>query len=233
MERGGTGSGGSARGCCLPRVAMGRWKQRTPKMPSAVPGDRQTNKKKTKCLDEQEIPFRLREIMKSRDELKNPKSKKKKKKASQQRLEGDIPVPKFKRRKGEAESSYVGRMERETQHVLFLTKNQLQREPEKEEPAPQKSQKKKEFQQKKLDKIRKQKEEKKAAMLEKDFFRDSVKFGEVAVQPPTLTAKPRKSVIKDKDNLHFKSCPSLSCSPEDHAGGKRKGCSSLPGDKET
>lgn len=27
---------------------------------------------------------------------------------------------------------------------------------------------------------------------------DSVKFGEVALQPPTLTAKPRKSVIKDK-----------------------------------
>ncbi|XP_062976149.1 coiled-coil domain-containing protein 137 [Elgaria multicarinata webbii] len=158
---------------------------------------------KPKCLNEQEIPYRLREIMRSRDELKNSKNKKKKKKektASEQspRSEGDIPVPKFRRRKGEEESSYIWRMERETQHVLFLTKNQLQREPEKEEPVQEKSQKKKEFQRKKLDRIRKRKEEKKVSMLEEEFLKDSVKFGEVALQPPTLTAKPRKGVIKDK-----------------------------------
>uniref|UniRef100_A0A670HT16 Coiled-coil domain containing 137 n=1 Tax=Podarcis muralis TaxID=64176 RepID=A0A670HT16_PODMU len=113
-------------------------------------------------------------------------------------LEGDIPVPKFKRRKGEGDSTYIGRIERETQHVMFLTKYQLQREPEKEEPVPEKSQRKKDFQKKKLDKIRRKKEEKKAALLEKDFLKDSVKFGEVAEQPPTITAKPRKSVVKDK-----------------------------------
>lgn len=35
-------------------------------------------------------------------------------------------------------------MDQETQRVLFLTENQLQREPEKEEPIREKSQKKKE-----------------------------------------------------------------------------------------
>nr|XP_034959997.1 coiled-coil domain-containing protein 137 [Zootoca vivipara] len=185
---------------------MGKRKARTQAAPAAAsrkgaaPRDRQMKKKKTQCLDEQEIPFRLREIMRSRDELKNPKSKKKKKKEKQPAhiLEGDIPVPKFKQRKGEGDSTYIGRIERETQRVMFLTKYQLQREPEKEEPAPEKSQRKKEFQKKKLDKIRRKKEEKKAALLEKDFLKDSVKFGEVAEQPPTITAKPRKSVVKDK-----------------------------------
>ncbi|KAG8129224.1 hypothetical protein E2320_015935, partial [Naja naja] len=116
--------------------------------------------------------------------------------------EGDIPVPKFRRRRGETENSYNKRMDREIEHVRFLTENQTQREPEKEIQVQEKSQKKKElslkFQKKRLEKIRKQKTEKKITMLEKDIFKDSVKFGEVALQPPTLTAKPRKSVIKDK-----------------------------------
>ncbi|KAM6474159.1 coiled-coil domain-containing protein 137 [Liasis olivaceus] len=154
---------------------------------------------KPDCLNEQEIPYRLREIMKSRDELKNP-TRKKKKKANKRRpqSEGDIPVPKFRRRRGETESSYNRRMEQEVQHVRFLTENQTQREPEKEMQVQEKSQRKKEFQKKKLEKIRKQKAEKKVAMLEKDLFKDSIKFGEVALQPPTLTVKPRKSVVKDK-----------------------------------
>lgn len=57
---------------------------------------------------------------------------------------GDIAVPKFKRGKGESEHSYLCRMEQEVQHILFLTKNQVQREPEKEAAAPQKSRRKKE-----------------------------------------------------------------------------------------
>nr|XP_020668888.1 coiled-coil domain-containing protein 137 isoform X1 [Pogona vitticeps] len=169
-----------------------------------APGGSQMKKKtdlKPKCLDEQEIPYKLREIMKSRDELKNSKSKKKKRKAKEKRpdvSEDDIPVPKFKRRKGETEWSYIMRMEQETQHVMFLAKNQQQREPEKEEPIQEKSQKRKEFQRKKQEKARKQKEEKKIAKLEKEFLKDPVEFGEVALQPPVLTVKPRKSVVKDK-----------------------------------
>lgn len=57
---------------------------------------------------------------------------------------GDIAVPKFKRGKGESERSYICRMEQEVQRILFLTKNQVQREPEKEAAAPQKSGRKKE-----------------------------------------------------------------------------------------
>ncbi|XP_067403372.1 coiled-coil domain-containing protein 137 [Emydura macquarii macquarii] len=191
---------------------MGR--QRSPAGPAgrAVRGEprqgSQTKKKtnsKPKHLDEQEMPYRLRELIKSREEMKNPKSRKKRKAANKRKpaaqdpaAQGDIPVPKFKRRKKESAFAYIQRMERETQHVLFLTKNQLQREPEKEEPAPEKSQKKKEFQNKRLEKIRKKREEKKAAMLEKALFQDPVKFGEVAMQPPALLVKPRKGVVKEK-----------------------------------
>lgn len=53
-------------------------------------------------------------------------------------------MPKFRRGKKESERSYICRMEQEVQRVLFLTKNQLQREPEKEAMAPEKSKRKKE-----------------------------------------------------------------------------------------
>ena len=44
--------------------------------------------------------------------------------------DGDIPVPHFKRGKQESEKAYLRRMENETNHVLFLTKNQVDRKPE-------------------------------------------------------------------------------------------------------
>ncbi|NWW94822.1 CC137 protein, partial [Rhynochetos jubatus] len=153
---------------------------------------------KPKHPDEQEIPFRLRELMRSREAMKRPNpgkkqaaEKKQQPKAKGPKAQGDIPVPKFKRGKGESERSYVCRMEQEVQRVLFLTKNQLQREPEKEEMAPEKSKRKKEFQNKKLEKARRKKEEKKEAMLEKSLFQDTVAFGEVVTQPPTITSRPR------------------------------------------
>ncbi|CAM5155805.1 unnamed protein product [Eretmochelys imbricata] len=176
---------------------------------AAVPARARQEKKKTnskpKHLDEQEIPYRLRELIKSREEMKNPKSRKRRKAVSKRKpvtpdpaAQGDIPVPKFGRRKQESVSAYIQRMEQETQHVLFLTKNQLQREPETEEPAPEKSQRKKEFQNRRLEKMQKKREEKKAVMLEKALFQDPVQFGEVAMQPPALTVKPRKGIIKEK-----------------------------------
>ncbi|NWW74761.1 CC137 protein, partial [Climacteris rufus] len=155
---------------------------------------------KPKHPDEQEIPFRLRELMRSREALKRPDLGKKqaaeKKQQQQQKSKGpkapeDIPVPKFRRGKGESERSYIWRMEQEVQRILFLTENQLQREPEKEMTAPEKSKRKKEFQKRKLEKARKKKEEKKEAMLEKSLFRDTVPFGEVVTQPPTITSRPR------------------------------------------
>lgn len=42
----------------------------------------------------------------------------------------DIPVPHFKRRRQESEKAYVRRMENDTKHVLFLSKNQADRKPE-------------------------------------------------------------------------------------------------------
>ncbi|NXO57936.1 CC137 protein, partial [Aramus guarauna] len=153
---------------------------------------------KPKHPDEQEIPFRLRELIKSREAMKRPDpgkrraaEKKQQPKSKGPKAQGDIPVPKFRRGKGESERSYVCRMEQEVQRVLFLTKNQLQREPEKEATAPVKSKRKKEFQNKKLEKARKKKEEKKEAMLEKSLFQDTVAFGEVVTQPPTITSRPR------------------------------------------
>ncbi|NXE14379.1 CC137 protein, partial [Lophotis ruficrista] len=153
---------------------------------------------KPKHPDEQEIPFRLRELIKSREAMKRPvpgkrraAEKKQQPKPKGPKAPGDIPVPKFRRGKGESERSYICRMEQEVQRVLFLTKNQLQREPEKEVAAPEKSRRKKEFQNKKLEKARKKKEEKKEAMLEKSLFQDTVAFGEVVTQPPTITSRPR------------------------------------------
>ncbi|XP_062447540.1 coiled-coil domain-containing protein 137 [Rhea pennata] len=171
--------------------------------PAAAPRRGRKEKKvanmKPKRLDEQEIPFRLRELMRSREAMRRRSvgkrraaEKKQPPKLKGAEAQGDIPVPKFKRGKGESERSYICRMEQEVQRVLFLTKNQLQREPEKEEVAQEKSKRKKEFQKKKLDKARKKKEEKKAALLEKSLFQDTVEFGDVVTQPPTITSRPRR-----------------------------------------
>ncbi|NXR93634.1 CC137 protein, partial [Hypocryptadius cinnamomeus] len=153
---------------------------------------------KPKHPEEQEIPFRLRELMRSREALKRPDpgkrqgtEKKQQQKSKGPKAAGDVPVPRFRRGRGESERSYICRMEQEVQRVLFLAENQLQRQPEKEAEAPEKSRRKKEFQKRKLEKARKKKEEKKEAMLEKSLLQDTVPFGEVVTQPPTITSRPR------------------------------------------
>ncbi|NXI60540.1 CC137 protein, partial [Chloroceryle aenea] len=170
-------------------------------MPRSFPPrkEKKVDNMKPKHPDEQEIPFRLRELMRSREAMKRPNAGKKRAAEKKQqpqseapKAQGEIPVPRFRRGKGESERSYICRMEQEVQRVLFLTENQLQREPEKEETAPEKSKRKKEFQNKKLEKARKRKEEKKEAMLEKKRFQaDTVAFGEVVTQPPTIPSQPR------------------------------------------
>lgn len=55
----------------------------------------------------------------------------------------DIPVPKFKRRKWESDGAYIQRMEQEAQHVLFLSKNQADQQPEAEVAPKKKSEGKK------------------------------------------------------------------------------------------
>lgn len=49
------------------------------------------------------------------------------------------------------------------------------------------------FQKRRLEKVRRRREEAAAERLEQELLRDTVEFGEVALQPPELTAKPRTS----------------------------------------
>ncbi|XP_030646639.1 coiled-coil domain-containing protein 137 [Chanos chanos] len=157
----------------------------------------------------QQIPFRLREIMKSKERMKLGSSKiKKMRKAAMgnlqggQQKEGDIPVPHFRRGKTESEGAYLRRMSRETEHVLFLTNNQVERQPELETgnqesvKEKQKSEKKKEHDKGRLQKLHKRKTEKREEKEEKEFFTDEVQFGEVAMAPPSLSAKPKKAPVK-------------------------------------
>ncbi|XP_032285773.1 coiled-coil domain-containing protein 137 [Phoca vitulina] len=193
-----------------PGRPQGRQQELRGKQRSAPwPGPRSKEKKKVNCKpknrDEQEIPFRLREIMRSRQEMKNPISNKKRKKQAQAAFrktlekeakgaEPDIAVPKFQQRKWESDRAYIQRMEEEAQHVLFLSKNQVARQPEVQAaPKKEKSERKKAFQKRRLDRVRRRREEKAAEGLEQELFRDTVQFGEVALQPPELTAQPRTS----------------------------------------
>ncbi|KAF6092757.1 coiled-coil domain containing 137 [Phyllostomus discolor] len=195
-----------------PGRPQGRRQQQPPqgKQRSAPwPRPRSQEKKKVNCKpknqDEQEIPFRLREIMKSRQEMKNPVSNKKRKKEARaafrrtlekeaQGVDPEIAVPKFQQRKGESDGAYVQRMEQEAQHVLFLSRNRAAPRPEAQAAPKEKSERKKAFQRRRLDRVRQRREEKAVEKLEQELLRDTVKFGEVALQPPELTAKPRTRV---------------------------------------
>lgn len=167
---------------------------------------------KPKDLDAQEIPYKLREIMKARMEMNKPKKKKKKPAKEQgpgpEELQTDIKIPSFKQEKNESKRFYENRVNQEAQYVMFLSNNQPDRMPEmdldkkgklvKEAAPKEKSQKKKNSDRRRLDKVLKKKEEKKVTRLEKEFLTDHVMFGEVVMRPPTLTAKPRKSPANTK-----------------------------------
>ncbi|XP_067914476.1 coiled-coil domain-containing protein 137 [Heterodontus francisci] len=200
---------------------------------------------KPKNIDEQEIPYKVREIMRSREKMMKQMNTQKRKPAKPDKklasvasdLYGDIPVPKFKRRKWESERSYIQRMEQETQHVMFVTKNQLTRcpeieneEEEKASSVKSKSEKKKEFDKKRLGKFIRKKAERKEVKLEKEMFTDTVRFGEVAMQPPTLTAKPRKSQATDRPGQKQLLLKSLIRQSKCTSERKREGtqCSKLP-----
>ncbi|KAG8564849.1 hypothetical protein GDO81_012600 [Engystomops pustulosus] len=228
-----------AAGSTVPGAGRGRGRPNKPggfHGPGAGRGvPRRPEKKKTnsapKDLDTQEIPFKLREIMRSQLEMDKPKKKKRpaqKQGPHNEELQTDIQVPKFKQKKNESVHSYLQRMNSATQHVMFLSKNQPDRMPEMEldekgmprkeldekgmpekelgksgmaaqvAQSKKKSQNKKEFDQRRLMKFLKKKDDKKATLLEKELLTDKVMFGEVVMAPPTLTVKPRKSVDKTK-----------------------------------
>lgn len=91
-------------------------------------------------------------------------------------------------------------MENETKHVLFLTKNQVDRKPEldpdNQGTAKGKTEKKKEYDTYKLQRLHQKKLDRQEAMVEKEMFIDNVPFGEVAMAPPSLKIKPKKAQAK-------------------------------------
>ncbi|XP_068193331.1 coiled-coil domain-containing protein 137 [Antennarius striatus] len=157
----------------------------------------------------QDIPYRLREIMKSKERMTTGSAKAKKPRPAispKDACEGDIPALHFKRGKKESVKSYVQRMERETKHILFLTKNQVDRKPEldedkQERPANHgKSGRKKEYDKVRLQRLHKKKRDRQEEKMEKEMFLDNVPFGEVAMAPPSLSAKPKKVQLKPQES---------------------------------
>ncbi|XP_041078225.1 coiled-coil domain-containing protein 137 isoform X2 [Polyodon spathula] len=192
------------------------------------------------------IPFRLREIMRSKERMKKQQNKKMTAVASSLtptpthkpaptpkpspkpasdavQLQADIPVPRFRKRRQESEAAFMNRMDRETQHVMFLTKNQLIREPEREQPLEKgKSENKKEYDRSRLNRLLKKKEDRKELREEKEKFIDTVKFGDVAMAPPTLTVKPRKAQTRTEGRMKGLLLTSLMGTPVAAATGSVK-----------
>ncbi|XP_061740938.1 coiled-coil domain-containing protein 137 isoform X2 [Nerophis ophidion] len=152
------------------------------------------------------IPFRLREIMKSKERMKTGARKANfgafpKRKPEPSEIE-DIPVPHFKKRADESVHKYLSRVQMESEHVLFLTNNQVERKPELDEETQEKPvdhgkcKKKKEYDKLRLQKRKQKKLDQQEAEVEKERFKDDIPFGEVSMEPPSLTSKPRKASIK-------------------------------------
>lgn len=185
--------------------------ERAGKRPSEKKLKRDGKPKKAKPDHLKDIPFRLREIMKSKERMKTGPLRAKKLKEAlspkgkpEDSHSEDIPVPRFRRRKEESEKAYLRRMENETRHILFLTENQVDRKPEldadkQERPADKgKSEKKKEHDKVRLQKLQQKKLDRLEAEMEKEMFLDNVPFGEVTMAPPSLSAKPKKAPVKSQ-----------------------------------
>uniref|UniRef100_A0A2K5ZIB1 Coiled-coil domain containing 137 n=1 Tax=Mandrillus leucophaeus TaxID=9568 RepID=A0A2K5ZIB1_MANLE len=171
-------------GAAVPRVPVGpgsprRVQRRHQGQPLGkqrpVPWSRLRSKEKKvnrtpKNQDEEEIPFWLGEIMGSCQKMKNPIGNKKRKKAAQ--------------------VAFRKTLEKEAKGV----------EPDIAIPKfkQRKGDKKKAFQKRRLDKVRQKKEEKMADRLEQELLRDTMKFGEVVLQPPELTTRPGRSISKNQ-----------------------------------
>ncbi|KFW79240.1 Coiled-coil domain-containing protein 137, partial [Manacus vitellinus] len=128
--------------------------------------ERKVDNMKPKHPEEQEIPFRLREIMQSREAMKRLGQGKRKAAGGTRRS----PNPRGTSR---CPGSGGGRGSRSVPTSAAWSRRCST------------------FQKKKLEKARKKKEEKKVDMLEKSLFQDTVAFGEVVTQPPTITSRPR------------------------------------------
>ncbi|KFQ70511.1 Coiled-coil domain-containing protein 137, partial [Phaethon lepturus] len=132
--------------------------------------EKKVDNMKPKHPDEQEIPFRLRELIRSREAMNSPDPGKRRGAGG-----GGIPSQRAPRPRetSPCPNSGGGRGSQSAPMSAAWSRRCSV------------------FQKKKLEKARKKKEEKKEAMLEKSLFRDTVAFGEVVTQPPTITSRPR------------------------------------------
>ncbi|CAM9647615.1 unnamed protein product [Lampetra fluviatilis] len=198
---------------------MGRYKDRSVDTSHSGPKKDIINKggcgKKTRAprfVDEQGIPAKLREIMENQRRMKDKRHNRNKHDARVglmgthveagaqptrgTAVTGEPAVPRFRRRRGESESTFVWRMNCAAEQVRDVCRAMPDRQPEVNV---------------KMDK----RGRKPAGYLSTDHpvlprsgslepwaavssFADPVRFGEVVMEPPSLTAKPRKCPAQSK-----------------------------------
>lgn len=159
--------------------------------------------------DYQEMPRKVKNIMKSQQELKRKKNKKKLKNNlnnEEFRMERGMSkplkaAPRFVQGKKEKDHDFMRRVNLETKRVLVKAQIEDKYKIDFQEAGSDKPFVKRQKSERKKEQAREHKRKKVEALRQKkldrkgDFseFRDEVKFGEVAMQPPELTARPRKA----------------------------------------
>ncbi|KAL5018034.1 hypothetical protein ScPMuIL_003756 [Solemya velum] len=207
---------------------------RTSKRNDILPNQRPKNE------EEQEIPRKLKFYINKKDELKNYSAKKHKRKKKGQndgasRMEPGMtrplrPAPKFVQHKGENDKKFLSRVDKETQHVILKAQLEDQYGVELHETKDGTTVKKaKGMSDKKRERLKEHKERRKmkkaSHAIDKDMelkFKDEVKFGEVVMEPPVLTAKPRKAQKTDTFSKPGKKSLLLKEIIEKNSGNKRE-----------
>ncbi|XP_078461208.1 coiled-coil domain-containing protein 137-like isoform X2 [Lampetra planeri] len=224
---------------------MGRYKDRSVDTSHSGPKKDIINKggcgKKTRAprfVDEQGIPAKLREIMENQRRMKDKRHNRNKHDARVglmgthveagaqptrgTAVTGEPAVPRFRRRRGESESTFVWRMNCAAEQVRDVCRAMPDRQPEVNVKMDKrgrvveggggsgsgggdegvkisvKSEAKLRYNQKKLGKFVNKRRKKQEKLQEMAKYTDPVRFGEVVMEPPSLTAKPRKCPAQSK-----------------------------------
>ncbi|XP_031563355.1 coiled-coil domain-containing protein 137-like [Actinia tenebrosa] len=152
-------------------------------------------KKIKKCaegsgLEEQKMPRTMKDILERAKQMKGKKKKKLK------RLdEGNKKVKKkkqalFQQQKGESKKKYFNRIDREAASAVVESMKKNKKMSERRKSHLKKRKEK--------EKVKKNPERALSTIKEFSDFKDEVKFGDVVLQPPMLTAKPRKAPLESK-----------------------------------
>ncbi|KAH3747419.1 coiled-coil domain-containing protein 137-like [Dreissena polymorpha] len=161
-------------------------------------------------LDMQHVPRKWKDILHAKDSGVEKKRKKKNKKnklhldQSQQMLPGMTrplqKVPRFVQGKFEKDGNFMRRVEMETHRVIQRAQlevkykvdlTDVQNPNNLKNKRPKSERKKQKSRDKKKRKLDAQKDKKLDRLTDFSSLKDHVAFGEVAMEPPTLTAKPR------------------------------------------